>query len=109
MKHVKQDQKGDPKLYKNRVITRNDKKLIAQIFAGFDNCVLLQKLSQTYYVRADETIDTYRAKRIAKTSRDILSIKRFNVLVGKIPQYVTFTCRYCHSKRKVIDVGKMFG
>ena len=44
-----------------------------------------------------------------KRSRRLLSLKTFNGLVGKNPQYVTFTCSYCHIKGKLIDVGKRLG
>ena len=68
-----------------------------------------QKLKPSWYVKTDGNLDPYREKTIFKTSRGILSNKIFNDLVGKILQHVTYTCSFCQSKGKLIDVGKMFG
>ena len=68
----------------------------------------LQKLNPIYDVKPDGTIDPFGEKKIVKTSRGLLSIKIFDGYVGKVPQYVTFTCSY-YFKGKFIDVGKMLG
>ena len=76
--------KGDPKIVKNRVFARYDNKLNAHNAVRFDNWVGLQKLSHSYYVKADGSIDSHREKKLVKTFRGILSIKIINDLSVKL-------------------------
>ena len=91
------------------MITRCDFKLIPHNAVRFDNWVVSHNLNSGNYVKSDGTVDLSREKGIVRTSRGIVSKKICNGFVGKIPQYVTFTCSYCHLKGKLNLLGKMFG
>ena len=91
----------------NSLVTRCDISLIAHNAVRFDNWLVLQKLIPSFYVESDGVIDPFREKKIVKTSRGKICKKNINEFVGKIPQYVTFTCSNRHQRGKRIDIAEI--
>ena len=104
----KHNYKGDEMVTCKQNVIRYDIQLTAHIAVKFDNCEVLQQLHPCCYAKADGTPKILPEERKSYKHREESS-NIFEAFFRKVPQKVTFTCRYCHLKGEILEIGKTFG